>query len=371
MSFPASLCERRWRWRCWGNGGLAACALVWAAIGVLGAPRAQAEDAARPISDSLLVEPEVMDFGKVNNAKPVIDLQFTIINQGPRSVELTGAHSSCGCTVPQLTKSMLKPGERLIVPVRLHVNGRMGKFENRVMVDVAGVDQPLVVPLKGTLIQDIWYDGYLIQCIVKDSKQAIDKDFELYTVDWPQIEFDWNEPGEGMSVRELSRSKEGDLTTITCRVHFDAGTAEHRVARYAILTPRDKKVRGLTLPVVCYLPQRQTAPQAPGDDADSPKISLGVIARGGVHRFALPTLGSVAGSLKITDVKYLPDGTRVDLLPSNDKKNGSLQVSLDLAPSAPLGPVNGLIHLISNDGHRYTIELLGFVGPPVSTRVNN
>ena len=357
------------------------CVLFSAVPGLLlcqpGLSYAQAETAAKAITESLEIEPKVMDFGRVNNSKAVLDLQFTMTNRGKTAIEISGARSSCGCTVPTLSQSRLKPGERLVVPVKLHVAGRMGKFESRVMVDVVGASEPVTVPLKGTLIQDLWYDGQLIQCILKDPAQAFDKDFDIYTIDWPTAEFDWNEPGEGMSLAELSRTTTGDVTAIKCRLHVDAGAAEHRVAHYAILTPRDSRIKGLTLPVVCYVPQIRSAALTTGPDngsgvgpltnqPDKPpgpaQVSLGVIARGGERRFPLPRVGTAGSALTVTDVKNLPDGTQVDLQPAGDK-SGWLEVSLRVAQSAPLGPVAGAIDLTSADGRKYTVEVLGYVGP--------
>jgi hypothetical protein len=365
------------------------CFLICLLLGPMfcspGLSSARAETAVKAISDSLAIEPKVMDFGRVNNSKAVLDLQFTITNQGKTAVEITGARSSCGCTVPQLSKSRLQPGGHLVVPVKLHVANRMGKFETRVMVDVLGASESLIVPLKGTLIQDLWYDGQLIQCIVNDPAKPVDKDFDIYTIDWPAVQFDWNRPDDGMSLAELSRTTTDGVTAIRCRLHVEAGAAEHRVAHYAILTPRDSQIKGLTLPVVCYVPQvRDVAVTAQpengygiGPQASKPEqptgpvqVSLGVIARGGVRHILLPRIASAKTPLKVSDVKNLPDGTQVDLRPAGDKKEGSLEVSLRVAQSAPLGPVVGSIYLTSADGQKYTVEVLGYVGPKQSDKNN-
>lgn len=121
-----------------------------------------AEGGESRVGDPLVIDPKTVNFGRVNDVDGPLELSFTIANQGDQPVEITGARSGCGCTVAQLVKSVVPPRGHLLVPVKVNILGRHGKFENRVLIDVSGRAEPVIVRFEGTIIQDLWHNGQAI-----------------------------------------------------------------------------------------------------------------------------------------------------------------------------------------------------------------
>ena len=58
------------------------------------------------------------DFGSFSEKNPVVSCVFTYTNVGEQNLVINQAIASCGCTVPEYTKTPIKPGEK----------GEIGKF---------------------------------------------------------------------------------------------------------------------------------------------------------------------------------------------------------------------------------------------------
>lgn len=55
-------------------------------------------------------EQETHDFGKIPQGTPVSH-EFTFTNTGAEPLIISKVESTCGCTVPEYTKTPIKPGE--------------------------------------------------------------------------------------------------------------------------------------------------------------------------------------------------------------------------------------------------------------------
>lgn len=55
-------------------------------------------------------EQETYDFGKIPQGTPVSH-EFTFTNTGSEPLIINKVESTCGCTVPEYTKTPVKPGE--------------------------------------------------------------------------------------------------------------------------------------------------------------------------------------------------------------------------------------------------------------------
>lgn len=47
---------------------------------------------------------------------------------------IVDAHGSCGCTVPEVTKEAIKPGESAPIKVKFDSNGKSGEVTKTVMI---------------------------------------------------------------------------------------------------------------------------------------------------------------------------------------------------------------------------------------------
>ena len=135
----------------------------------------------------LRIEPEVLDFGRVNESEHFLELSFTIKNVSNTSVDISNIGSGCGCTAVNLSHRTLKSGEYVSVPVKVNVQKRRGDFEQNVQVNAAGYKESIVVPIRGKVVQDIWFEGPMIQCFAKESETMVERTFEIHTIDWHSV----------------------------------------------------------------------------------------------------------------------------------------------------------------------------------------
>ncbi len=320
------------------------------------------------VVDRVIIKPKIVNFGRVNNTNGPLDLSFTITNHGDQPIEITGTRSGCGCTVVKLSKSVLPPGDHLVVSVTVSILGRLGKFENRVLLDVAGQAEPVSVPIQGTVVQDLWFNDRMIQCFATDSAPTIEKTFEVHTVDWPLVQFDWTALDKSMSIRELSRSKHADETVIKFHLRMKAPKIQSTTTWHVNLVPLDKRIKPLTIPVVCRQPSLRSTESSLGDNEAAhllrpDRISLGVVLRGEEHRFQVSGPSELVHSLKLAGLDNVPEGTKVKLHPINGPEKDLLGITIRIAESAPGGLLDGRIRLASPDGHKFSIAVLGIMGP--------
>lgn len=118
-------------------------ALVLAASGVV----AQEEAAPAPTEAASVQGPRiasdapVFDFGVADNAQP-IDHTFVIRNDGDTTLVIERVRPTCGCTVANITKKELAPGETSEISTRLSLPGRTGHQSKVLIVYSNDPEQP-------------------------------------------------------------------------------------------------------------------------------------------------------------------------------------------------------------------------------------
>lgn len=75
----------------------------------------------------------IHDFGKIEQGE-VVETTFKIKNVGKNNLYIVDAHGSCGCTVPEVTKEAIKPGESAPISVKFDSNGKSGEVTKSVMI---------------------------------------------------------------------------------------------------------------------------------------------------------------------------------------------------------------------------------------------
>jgi hypothetical protein len=75
----------------------------------------------------------VHDFGEIKQGE-VVSTTFTIKNVGENDLYVLEAHGSCGCTVPEVTKEAIEPGESAPIHVKFDSNGKSGEVTKSVMI---------------------------------------------------------------------------------------------------------------------------------------------------------------------------------------------------------------------------------------------
>ena len=79
------------------------------------------------------------NFGTFSEKDPVVTCVFTFTNVGDAPLVINQAVASCGCTVPEYTKTPIKPGEKGEIKVTYNGTGKFpGHFKKSITVRTNG-----------------------------------------------------------------------------------------------------------------------------------------------------------------------------------------------------------------------------------------
>lgn len=96
-------------------------------------------------------EKETHDFGKIPMTKPAsVDFKFT--NTGDQPLILTKVESTCGCTVPDYTKTPIKTGETGTIKVTYTPAGSPLPFSKSVTITSNAKTPVKVLYIKGETV---------------------------------------------------------------------------------------------------------------------------------------------------------------------------------------------------------------------------
>ncbi|MDR3614636.1 MAG: DUF1573 domain-containing protein [Candidatus Obscuribacterales bacterium] len=90
-----------------------------------------AENVAEP---KIVFDQEAFDFGKVLEDVEIKHV-FKISNAGKGILDVTGTYTSCGCTVANLSKRYLKPGESMDLLVTVDTAMKQGRVSKEIFVN--------------------------------------------------------------------------------------------------------------------------------------------------------------------------------------------------------------------------------------------
>lgn len=94
------------------------------------------------------------DLGTFSEANPVQKCTFTFTNTGDKPLIINQAVASCGCTVPQYTKSPIKPGEKGTITVTYNGKGKFpGHFKKIVTIRTNGVPEMTRLYVEGVMTE--------------------------------------------------------------------------------------------------------------------------------------------------------------------------------------------------------------------------
>jgi hypothetical protein len=79
------------------------------------------------------------DFGTFSESSPKVTCEFTYKNVGDAPLVINQAVASCGCTVPEYTKTPVQPGESGSIKVTYNGTGKFpGHFKKMITVRTNG-----------------------------------------------------------------------------------------------------------------------------------------------------------------------------------------------------------------------------------------
>lgn len=94
----------------------------------------------------------IHNFGKFSEASPKVSCEFTYTNVGETPLIINQAVASCGCTVPEYTKSPVMPGQKGKIKVTYNGAGRFpGHFKKSITIRTNGVVEMTRLYIEGDM----------------------------------------------------------------------------------------------------------------------------------------------------------------------------------------------------------------------------
>lgn len=102
-------------------------------------------------NEVLTFQERIFDFGRVPEAGGAVMHTFEFENTGDRPVKILSVKPSCGCTTPDWTKGLLRPGDRGFVTAKFDPRGRPGFFNKTLSITTDFSNESIVLNIKGTV----------------------------------------------------------------------------------------------------------------------------------------------------------------------------------------------------------------------------
>ena len=94
------------------------------------------------------------DFGTFSEKDPVVSCTFEFTNVGESPLIINQAVASCGCTVPEYTKTPIQPGEKGEIKVTYNGTGKFpGHFKKSITVRTNGAVEMTRLYIEGEMTE--------------------------------------------------------------------------------------------------------------------------------------------------------------------------------------------------------------------------
>ena len=92
------------------------------------------------------------DFGTFSESEPKVTCTFTYTNVGEQPLVVNQAIASCGCTVPEYTKTPIKPGEKGAIDVTYDGTDKFpGHFQKTITIRSNAVNEVVRLTIEGNM----------------------------------------------------------------------------------------------------------------------------------------------------------------------------------------------------------------------------
>ncbi|MDR1141381.1 MAG: DUF1573 domain-containing protein [Planctomycetaceae bacterium] len=266
------------------------------------------------VHDSAIsVTPLTLDFGKVRATDSPVQTQFTLRNNGTKPVTILDITSGCGCTIIEPPQKTLPAGTEISVPIRINVWGRYGNFKNTVQIKTDIHNEPIQLAITGEIVTDIWLSSQSLRCTAAARQSAMAM-FELHTVDYPNITFDFSKIDDNITVKELSRTTEDGETIIKFNVAVEMEDKDI-ITRSLNIIPTNPNIAPLIIPIYCYRENELIAsPPAP----QTKHIALGTVYANKPHEIFVYGDSDWVGVIKQVSFQGSPDNISVQIKTSEE-----------------------------------------------------
>ncbi len=94
------------------------------------------------------------NFGTFSEKNPVVTCVFSFSNVGEQPLVINQAIASCGCTVPEYTKTPIQPGEKGEIKVTYNGEGKFpGHFKKSITVRTNGAVEMTRLYIEGDMTE--------------------------------------------------------------------------------------------------------------------------------------------------------------------------------------------------------------------------
>ena len=94
------------------------------------------------------------NFGSFSENEPKVSCSFTFTNIGEQPLVINQAIASCGCTVPEYTKTPIQPGEKGEIKVTYNGTGKFpGHFKKSITVRTNGAIEMTRLYIEGDMTE--------------------------------------------------------------------------------------------------------------------------------------------------------------------------------------------------------------------------
>ena len=94
------------------------------------------------------------NFGTFSEKDPIVTCTFTYTNTGGSPLIINQAVASCGCTVPEYTKTPVKPGEEGEIKVTYNGTGKFpGHFKKSITIRTNGQTEMTRIYIEGEMTE--------------------------------------------------------------------------------------------------------------------------------------------------------------------------------------------------------------------------
>ncbi len=95
------------------------------------------------------------NFGTFSEKNPVVTYTFTYTNVGEKPLVINQAVASCGCTVPEYTKTPIQPGKKGEIKVTYNGTGKFpGHFKKSITIRTNGVVEMTRLYIEGEMTEN-------------------------------------------------------------------------------------------------------------------------------------------------------------------------------------------------------------------------
>ncbi|MDR0611331.1 MAG: DUF1573 domain-containing protein [Planctomycetaceae bacterium] len=202
----------------------------------------------------VIANPSVLDIGEVRVNQNPVRLSFVLENHSPKPVHIRDIMSSCGCAVVKKPDNPIKPHGNLIVFATININGQNDCFAHQICVQVEGQDMPILIEIKGHVLNDFRYLSPVRLAI--EQRTGIAKGtFEIFTNQHPNIQFCLDTFPKGIALHEISRSKSVNETSIRFGIEIAVSEKSLPSIYHLVLQPTDPRIVPLNIEIQCFTAQ--------------------------------------------------------------------------------------------------------------------